>query len=75
LTERCGWWVEPTVEGIENALRTATALPTAALRVMGRRGRAWASREFAWKGIAQRMIAAYEDALSRVSTKGARATA
>jgi glycosyltransferase involved in cell wall biosynthesis len=68
VERRCGWWTKPSVEGIAAALKEATELPRAALCVMGERGRAWASREFAWPGIAQRMANAYDAILSGKTT-------
>jgi glycosyltransferase involved in cell wall biosynthesis len=65
---QCGWWTEPTVDGIAAALKEATELPNTTLSEMGHRGRVWASQEFAWPGIAQRMANAYEAILSRTTT-------
>lgn len=64
VDQQCGWWVEPTVDGLAAGLQAACSLSPETLREMGRRGRDWAQREFAWPGIAQRMIAAYEAALT-----------
>jgi glycosyltransferase involved in cell wall biosynthesis len=36
------------------------ALPDAERRAMGRRGREWMARAFAWPAIAQRMAEVYE---------------
>jgi glycosyltransferase involved in cell wall biosynthesis len=59
LEHRCGWWVEPTVNGITAALRQATSLPSAELTGMGQRGSVWARNDFAWPPIAQTMVEAY----------------
>jgi len=48
----CGWWVEPTVDGLGGALRDAVAKEPAQLREMGLRGQAYA-REFDWGNIAR----------------------
>ncbi len=55
----CGWWVEPTVNGITTALRQATNLSRDQLADMGKRGSAWARNEFRWPSIARSMVEAY----------------
>ena len=60
--EGCGWWVEPSVEAIEDALRVALRLDRRELRRMGERGRAWMQRDFQWSVIAETMRAAYVEA-------------
>lgn len=64
LDHRCGWWVEPAMELVANALAEATQLDLAELAEMGKRGQRWVSRDFAWPGIASRMITAYREILS-----------
>lgn len=61
----CGWWVEPTAEGLAAALQEACCQPADALHSMGHRGRQWMESEFGWKMIAQRMTALYEAVLRR----------
>lgn len=63
----CGWWVEPTVDGIVDGLRQATALDSATLRDMGLIGRALVSKEFSWKGVADVMLSTYQDVLLRTN--------
>jgi glycosyltransferase involved in cell wall biosynthesis len=55
----CGWWVAPDAVGIETALSHALAANVDHLAEMGRRGRDWMSRDFAWKRIAQEMAEVY----------------
>ena len=55
----CGWWVEPTVDGLEKGFREALAR-VGEYPQMGARGGAWVEREFAWPGIAAKMESAYE---------------
>lgn len=55
----CGWIIEPTIEALEAALRTAMALPRSALREMGERGRQWIPQEFSWSEIARQMHLLY----------------
>ena len=65
LIERdCGWWVEPTVEGIAEGLRAAARQDVATLASMGARGRDWVAAEFSWKAVANQFLAAYESILS-----------
>lgn len=61
----CGWWVEPTAEGLAAALQEACCQTDEVLRSMGLRGRQWMESEFGWKMIAQRMTALYEAVLRR----------
>jgi glycosyltransferase involved in cell wall biosynthesis len=57
---RCGWSVDPTVEGIAQGLGQATSQAPAALHAMGARGRAWVAADFGWDAVANRFLAAYE---------------
>jgi glycosyltransferase involved in cell wall biosynthesis len=59
--KNCGWWVDPTVDGIAEALHQATRLDPAALRAMGTRGRDLVEAEFSWRRIGNRMLSTYED--------------
>jgi len=61
----CGWWTEPTVESLAQALSEATSLGSAQLDAMGVKGRAWVQEEFDWDQLAGQMIEAYEWLLSR----------
>jgi glycosyltransferase involved in cell wall biosynthesis len=56
----CGWWVDPTVDGIAEGLRQATILDPATLQAMGAKGRALVIGEFDWKRIADRILSTYE---------------
>ncbi len=46
VEERCGWHVRPTVEGIEQALRTMLAISSTQLNEMGLRGQNLAYRKY-----------------------------
>lgn len=59
-SERCGWWVPVSAEGIAAALDDATRLGPEELAAMGARGRAVVAERFAWDKIAAEMIACYE---------------
>lgn len=54
----CGWWVEPTVDGLVGALRDAVATEPAQMREMGMRGQVYA-REFDWGNIARQTVDVY----------------
>jgi glycosyltransferase involved in cell wall biosynthesis len=57
--ERCGWWIDHSIDSLAAALIRAMALPRTELRVMGARGRAWVARDFGWDAIASKMRAVY----------------
>lgn len=60
VRNQCGWWVEPRLEAITDALSAACSMSSADLAAMGQRGRQWATTDFNWSSIAQQMIGAYE---------------
>lgn len=64
-TERCGWWVPISTDGIAAALEDATRRSPEELIAMGERGRAVVAERFAWDRIAGEMIACYEWVLGR----------
>lgn len=57
-TYGCGWWVEPSVAGLQAALMEAFALPAGRLVGMGERGRDYVQR-YDWSVIAGQMLEAY----------------
>jgi glycosyltransferase involved in cell wall biosynthesis len=57
--ERCGYWVDNDVDSLAARLRQALSQPTAALRAMGARGRAWMQRDFSWQARARELADAY----------------
>ena len=58
-TERCGWWVPVSVDGIAAALDDATRKSPEELIAMGERGRAVVAERFAWDRIASEFIDCY----------------
>jgi glycosyltransferase involved in cell wall biosynthesis len=56
----CGWWVEPNVEAIANALAEAMAQNSDVLTAMGMRGRQLVEDEYTWEAISRRMRKEYE---------------
>ncbi len=65
LTKNCGWYTEPSVPGIVQALRAAMLTPKVELLAMGRRGQEWIGSEFSWNDIGQRMLGGYDWILGR----------
>jgi glycosyltransferase involved in cell wall biosynthesis len=57
--EGCGWWIDIGAEALAAALDRAMSLPRTDLVDMGRRGRAWMARRYAWAGVAEAMGAVY----------------
>lgn len=58
-TERCGWWVPVSVEGIAAGIDAATRMDPDILLEMGTRGRAVVAERFGWDGIARRFVDCY----------------
>ena len=56
----CGWWVDPTVEGVANGLKEALDLPRGALRRMGANGRDYVTESFDWPVVGERWQVIYE---------------
>jgi glycosyltransferase involved in cell wall biosynthesis len=57
---RCGWQVNPNVDGIAAGLREATSLDAHTLQAMGARGRELVAAEFGWERVAKRFLLMYE---------------
>lgn len=55
----CGWWIDNDVATLRAALLAATVSDPHTLREMGQRGRDWMIRDFSWRSVAERMLAAY----------------
>jgi glycosyltransferase involved in cell wall biosynthesis len=62
---QCGWRAPPTVEGLAEALRIATARDAATLRAMGAAGRELVAAEYGWPRVASAFVALYEDLARR----------
>jgi len=59
-----GWIVPATPEGLAKGLGEATSLDLSALSAMGRKGRDFVQRDFAWPNIAKQFVSAYETLLA-----------
>lgn len=49
---RCGWWVEPTLDGVRKGLEAGIQASVEQRREMGVRGREWMREAFSWESIA-----------------------
>lgn len=58
-TERCGWWIEDSLEAVTAALDDALSLDRGVLAEMGERGRTWVERDFGWDHIALQLSEVY----------------
>ena len=56
----CGWWVEPTVSGLQAALQSASKQSTADRQSMGARGHQYVTSEFSWEKSARQMLEFYQ---------------
>ena len=66
LHHGCGWWIEPTVVALTEALREALTLDNDALQLMGSNGRDYV-REFDWGKIAKQTVDVYRWVLGQGS--------
>ncbi len=55
----CGWWIQPTVEGMAAAIDDALATSPEARAAKGERGRRWMIEAFSWPSFALRMAEFY----------------
>jgi len=65
VTHRCGWWVEPTVPAIGEALLDAITRSPEELQAMGRRGKALVTEKYTWARVAHQTIELYAWLLER----------
>lgn len=56
----CGWWVPNNPDSYAQALSAAMTMSRAARGDMGKRGREWMLREYAWQTISWQMRASYQ---------------
>lgn len=67
-SHKCGWWVDPTVDSIANALSEAIALSDGERHEMGLRGRKLVAERYTWPKIAESMLESYNFILNQPST-------
>lgn len=63
VREGCGWWIGHGVEPLVTALEEAMRLTDVQRRTLGKRGRAWMLREYAWASVTDKMLEVYQDAI------------
>lgn len=63
VTHDCGWYVEPTLEALQSALREATSLDAALLRDMGARGSRYARANFTLPRVREGLLTMYSAAI------------
>lgn len=65
LKERCGWWVDPHVDSLAQAIGAFCVTSREELRAMGERGRAYVVRSLSQDTAAARMAGLYSSILSK----------
>lgn len=60
-----GWWINPEVRELTEALRDVLQKSDEELSAMGQRGRALVEENYAWENSARFLLAAYEKVVSR----------
>jgi glycosyltransferase involved in cell wall biosynthesis len=60
-SNRCGWWIEDSIEALGSAMKIACELPRRELLAMGLRGNEYASNIFSWDQKAAEMIDLYKN--------------
>jgi glycosyltransferase involved in cell wall biosynthesis len=60
----CGWWIDPTVDGLARAMDDALALDAETRIAKGERGRRWMIEEFSWAKVAREMTDFYDGVVS-----------
>lgn len=59
-TYNCGWWVQPTLDGVFCGLGEALGMDVKSLKLMGARGRRLVENNYQWPGIAEAMLEFYD---------------
>ena len=59
-TYDCGWWVDPTLDAIKEALSTALRQSDGERDAMGERGRKLVESSYTWRAVGRKMTQAYE---------------
>jgi glycosyltransferase involved in cell wall biosynthesis len=59
VSNRCGWWVDPSVGSLGATLREAMSLDAAELQQMGERGRTWMLEDYSWESVVSKNLELY----------------
>jgi glycosyltransferase involved in cell wall biosynthesis len=65
VTHGCGWYIEPTLEALQGALRAATSLDAGRLADMGARGSQYARAHFTLPRVREGLLSMYRAALEK----------
>lgn len=69
IKNRCGWWVGADESSLADAISEVLAMPECELSYMGRRGREWVARDYAWPAVAAQMKELYEETIEMARVK------
>lgn len=67
----CGWWVDPSIEGLTGALNQALGTSKTELAEMGNRGRKLVEQKYSWKVVGEMSLRLYEEISSGQPVKAA----
>ena len=56
---QCGWWVSPSIDGLSDALQSASDLSSQQLKEMGMRGKELVRAHYLWSAQAQKSLDLY----------------
>jgi glycosyltransferase involved in cell wall biosynthesis len=71
VAQRCGWWIDPSLNTLESTLRDAMSTSQVTLREMGQRGSRLIERDFSPRALALGLASLYQSVNDR-STASAR---
>jgi glycosyltransferase involved in cell wall biosynthesis len=63
--ERCGWWIDPSLEALPATLKGAMSQPSVILREMGQRGSRLVERDFSLPALGTALSSLYDSVLDR----------
>jgi len=63
-SEKIGWWVPGTVNGVAEALSEAIQLSDADRKTMGARAARFVREAFSWETVTERFIRLYEECMT-----------
>lgn len=63
--QKLGWWMEPHVDSISQALREARSMPREDLREMGTRSKMYMDQQLSWEQVGGELVSFYDRFLLR----------